>query len=73
MGEDIAESMVAYIYDPDLLRAVSEDKYNILSNHDAKGPKPEVGSHRVATEDIRLPEVKPEAVYYYIKEPVSTR
>lgn len=36
--EDIAESIAAYIYDPDLLRKTSPDKFNILKKHDANLP-----------------------------------
>jgi len=71
MGEDIADSMVAYIYDPDGLRKISEDKYNILRSHDAKQPTSTTSAKRIPSEEIHLPEVKPETVYYYIKEPVA--
>ena len=70
--EDICESMVAYIYDPDLLKKVSPDKFEILSKHDPKRPRPQVSLQRVSKEDIRLPQVKPETVLYYVKEPVSS-
>lgn len=33
-NEDICESIVAYMYNPDILRAVSRDKFNILQSHD---------------------------------------
>lgn len=69
MGEDIADSMVGYIYDPDLLNAVSSEKYSILQGHDAKKPKPDAVAKRIPKDEIRLPEVKPETVYYYIDEP----
>lgn len=72
MEEDICESVVAYIYDPELLKKVSPDKFEILSRHDEKRPKPQVSIKRIPKEDIRLPEVKPEAVYYYVKEPTNT-
>lgn len=72
MGEDICESMVAYVYDPELLKRVSEDKYNILAKHDAKQPRPEAFARRVPKEQIKLPEVQPETVYYYINEDKDT-
>ena len=72
MEEDICESMVAYIYDPELLKKVSPDKFDILSKHDVKQPKPQVSIKRIPREEIRLPEVKPETVYYYIKEPTNS-
>lgn len=69
--EDICDSIVAYIYDPDLLKGISPTKFDILRGHDAKRLKPVVSLKRVAKEDIRLPEIKPETIYYYIKEPKS--
>lgn len=69
--EDIAESIVAYIYDPDLLRKVSPDKFNILKKHDANlSPSPSTVT-RVPKKKIRLPEIKPEKILYYIEEPVD--
>jgi len=68
MGEDIAESMVAYIYDPDTLQTISQEKFDILQKHDAKQPKQEVTTQRVPKEQIKLPETPPETVLYYIKE-----
>lgn len=32
--EDICESLVAYLYDPNLLKGVSEDKFNVIAQHD---------------------------------------
>lgn len=69
MGEDICDSIVAYIYDPDLLQGVSPDKSGIFQKHDAKQPLPKTTSRRVAKEEIKLPEVKEETVHYYIQEP----
>lgn len=69
--EDICESMVAYIYDPDLLQRISPEKFNILQKHDSHRPKPEVSTVRVPKDQIKLPAIKPETVYYFIKEPQS--
>lgn len=69
MGEDICDSMVAYIYDPDLLRTVSSDKFDILAGHDAKKAHSKVATKRVSKEEIKLPEIKPETIHYYIEEP----
>ena len=68
ISEDICESMVAYIYDPELLKRVSPEKYGILSRHDAKGQNPTVTVTRVLQDAIKLPEVKGEIVKYYVKE-----
>lgn len=73
MGEDIAESMVAYVYDPELLKAVTPDKFEILERHDAKQAAQEVSAHRVLKDEIQLPEVKPETIPYYIKEEPDSR
>ena len=67
--EDVAESMVAYLYDPELLRRVSPKKFEILARHDANLPEPTVIAHRVLKKEIALPEIKPQTVFYYIKEP----
>lgn len=67
--EDICESIVAYIYDPNLLKNVSPDKFEILATHDAKNPLPKISTIRVSKDQIKLPEIKPETVYYYIREP----
>lgn len=69
MGEDICDSIVAYIYDPDLLQGVSPDKSDIFQKHDAKRTLLRTTSRRIAKEEIKLPEIKEETVYYYIQEP----
>ncbi len=67
--EDICESMVAYLYQPEKLRELSPEKYEILAGHDANLPKTDVLIHKVAKEDISLPVIDPEVVKYYIEEP----
>lgn len=69
MREDIAESMVAYLFDPELLKKFSEKKYNILQNHDANKTTLEILVNKIPKDQIKLPEIKPEIVYYYIQEP----
>jgi len=69
LGEDICESLVAYIYDPDLLKRVSPAKFSILARHDAKGEEPTISAQKVPTAEIQLPEIKPETIYYFIQEP----
>ncbi len=70
--EDICESVVAYIYDPELLKRVSPDKFSILENKDAKRALPQVTAKKIPSDEIKLPEIKPETVYYYIREPEAT-
>lgn len=70
-NEDFAESLAAYIHDPELLKSVSPDKFAILQKHDAQQAKPEISIIRTPEDQIRLPEIKPETVYYFIKEPQS--
>lgn len=67
-NEDLCESIAAYIHDPELLQRVSPDKFTIIERHDAKKPKPEVSGQRVAKNEIKLPEIKPETVLYYVDE-----
>jgi len=68
MGEDICDSIVSYIYDPDLLQNVSPDKFSIFQKHDANQPLPQTTSRRVVKEEIKLPEVKGETVHYFVQE-----
>lgn len=68
IDEDVCESMVAYLYDPELLKRVSPTKYDILRRHDAKGEIPKVTVSRVPREEIKLPEVKPQTVKYFVRE-----
>ncbi len=67
-NEDKCESVVAYLYDPQLLESVSMKKFSILKNHDAQQPQPEVTSTRIPKDRIALPEVKPEVIKYFIEE-----
>ncbi len=67
-NEDLCESMVAYLYDPDLLKETSVGKFNILSKHDIKGIPTDINVREVPKDEIKLPEIKPETVYYYIEE-----
>lgn len=67
--EDRAESMTAYLYDPDLLRSVSPEKYQVIEGYDAKLSKPEVRASRIPKDQIVLPEIKPKTVYYFVREP----
>ncbi len=71
IDEDICESMVAYIYNPELLRKISPDKFDILENHDLKKPKTGVSIRRIPKDQIRLPEINQEIILYYIQEPES--
>lgn len=69
MSEDICESMVAYIYDPEYLKTVAPEKYEILAKHDAGQEKPEVTVRRTPKDEITLPAVDLETVSYYVQEP----
>ena len=68
-SEDICESMVAYLYAPEWLQQISSKKYNIFKNIDANLQSPEVSVTRVDKDKIKLPEIKPEIITYYIEEP----
>ncbi|MBI2596490.1 hypothetical protein HYW46_07220 [Candidatus Daviesbacteria bacterium] len=69
--EDFCESMVAYFYDPELLKRVSPEKFEIIKKHDAKKPIPKIEVKRIPKDQIKLPEIKPETVYYFVKEPAE--
>ncbi len=73
IGEDICESMVAYLNSPERLRKISPDKYDILARYDASLPRPEINAQRVANEEISLPEIKPELVKYYVEKSQTER
>ncbi|MFA4827140.1 MAG: hypothetical protein WC596_02705 [Candidatus Shapirobacteria bacterium] len=68
-AEDLCESMVAYIFDPEYLKTTSPKKYEILSRHDVKQEKPEVLIRRIHKGEISLPKIEPQTVLYYIQEP----
>lgn len=68
-SEDICESLTSYVLKPDLLEKVSPKKLEILKSHDVKLKRPEVSFKTILVNQIRLPEIKPEVVYYFIKEP----
>lgn len=70
-SEDFCESIVAYFYDPELLKRVSMGKFEIIKRHDAKKPVPKIEVKRIPKEQMKLPEIKPETVYYYVKEPTD--
>lgn len=67
--EDTCDSMVAYLYDPALLKSKSQKKYDIIEGKDAHGLRPVVASERIPSDLVRLPEIKPQTVYYYVREP----
>lgn len=67
--EDICECIVACIFNPELLKKISPKKFEILQSHDVNQPLPEVRAKRIPKDQIRLPEIKPETIHYYIQEP----
>lgn len=69
MREDICESVVAYLYDPDLLSSVSPEKFAILEGMDAQKAKPSIEVNEVPVGDIATPTIQPRTIKYYIKEP----
>lgn len=66
-AEDRCESIVAYIYNPALLKDKSPEKFEVLQNHDATKPLPEVSIRRIPPNEIKLPEVQPEIIHYLVK------
>lgn len=77
MGEDICDSLVAYIHDPDKLSKVAPEKFAILESRDDMKRKavpavPQVSVQRVPKSEIRLPEIEPETInFFIIEEPKS--
>lgn len=66
--EGICESIVAYVLIR-ILKRISPKKFEILQSHDVNQPGPEVLAKRIPKDQIRLPEIKPETIYYCIEEP----
>ncbi len=69
IDDDVCESVVAYLFDPELLKRVSPTKYSIIESLDQGGLPSEVTATRVPKDQIKLPEIKPEVILYYIVEP----
>lgn len=67
-NEDACESMVAYIYNPEMLKTIAPEKFEILQRHDARQAKATSSTKRVSKDTIKLPEIQSEVVRYYIKE-----
>lgn len=67
--EDFAESMVAYMLNPDYLKEISPTKFELISQHDANMDTSEVSFSRVNKDEIELPKIEPQTVLYYINEP----
>lgn len=72
VGDDIADSLVAYLHVPGLLKKISPQKYSIFERLDAskqaKTDPPKVSLTKVPSDQIKLPEVPKEErqVYYYV-------
>ena len=66
--EDSCESMVAYFYNPELLKRISPKKFEILESLDKKSKTHKVNYKRVPGENISLPHIEPQTVTYYIEE-----
>jgi len=69
--EDVCESMVAYLYEPQLLKSLSPKKFEILSNFDQHKEMPKIKTIRLPKSEIKLPVVEPQTVYYFIHEDKS--
>lgn len=68
LEEDIAESITAYIYNPDLLQKISPEKFQILGNHDRRKIDGDITTIRIAANAIHMPELKSTTITYYIQE-----
>jgi len=70
MAEDICDSLVAYLYDPERLKKVSPEKFAILYSHEVKPEKtPFISCQRIPKSQITLPEIKPKIISFFIEEP----
>lgn len=69
LSEDIAESVVAYIYDQELLRSISPRKYEILRGLDRNLQAIEAALRRIEGDEKGIPVPEPETIKYYIVEP----
>lgn len=68
-NEDICESMVAYLFNPELLKKISPEKYRIISSHDVGCSIPKVNIKTVRSGKITLPKIEAQIVKYFIHEP----
>lgn len=66
--EDVCDSLVAYMYDEELLRTTSEQKHAILQGHSENATSLKVDAKRSEKSKIRLPKIEPTTVRYYIEE-----
>lgn len=72
MQEDICESVVAYIFDPEKLRKIAPEKYEILKSYDTSLKKERKREYQISIKkekEVKLPEIQPETITYYVKKP----
>jgi hypothetical protein len=67
-NEDVCESNVAYMYDLELLRSKSPNKLAILESHN-QNQEVRFQAKRMPAGQVKLPEISPQTVYYFVKEP----
>lgn len=72
LEEDIAESLTAYVYEPELLQSISPTKFELLAAHDVKRLEIDITARKIEREAISMPELIPTEITYYIQEPMQT-
>ncbi len=70
LEEDIAESLTAYVYSPDVLQSVSTEKFEILAGHDANRSVVEITARRANA--VTMPDLGPTEITYFIQEPANS-
>ncbi len=75
MKEDICDSAVAALFNPELIKNVSLDKYKEIKSHSVKGIKERpINFTKIPSEKIKLPELsKTEFTFYKQKGPQTVR
>jgi hypothetical protein len=67
--EDICDSLVAYIYNPEKLKEISPLKFSIIQSFEQKQKIDfKTSAQRLNKSDIQLPKVKPEIIKFFIQE-----
>jgi len=68
MQEDICDSLVAYIYNPQRLKEISPTKFSIIESIENKEKERlEVSSRRLDKPEIKLPEIKAEIIKVFLR------
>ena len=70
LEDDIAESLVAYLYCPEKLKQIAPEKFNLLNQAAAKEePAFTISAERIPKDKISLPTLPSKTITFFIEEP----